>query len=196
MPTESSAAPARETLLVLPLATDAWTLAAACRQTARAFLRDSERWGSAELVAWLVGPYAQVTQHHAAYARRQTGQHGHPLPGLRDVDTRMIERVLRFARAEVSTRLESMRDPEGGARFAFGMMSAGFVARCKDTHGTSGWAPTSTPSRLADRVLSLVATDYLGGSTDYDGPVSLGRRTSISAVCPRRTTVPFGVQSA
>jgi hypothetical protein len=94
----------------------------------------------------------------------------------------MVERVIRSATEEVVATLRRTNDDEGGATFAFTMLAAGFVARCEDRGNVTGWIPTRTARRLADRVLSLLAADYLARPDDYESEL---------VVCTQCKTVEF-----
>jgi hypothetical protein len=157
-----------DTILTLPERTGSVAIADACRVTALAFLNESRHWGKAELAMWLMGPYDQLTQYVAPFARRRTGENTRPVPMMREIDARMVDRVIRNAYEEVVSTLTRTHDVEGGASFAFTMLSSGFVARCEDHGRVAGWVPTSDARRLADRVLSLLAVDYLTRPADYE----------------------------
>jgi hypothetical protein len=157
-----------DTVLTLPQQMNALSIADACRATALAFLNESDRWGKAELAMWLMGPYAQLTQYISSSSRRRSGEQAPGVPLLRDIDARMVDRVIKNAREEVIATLERTNDAEGGASFAFTMLSAGYVARCEDHGHVAGWVPTSDARRLADRVLSLLAADYLARPDTYE----------------------------
>jgi hypothetical protein len=168
-----------DTILTLPEQTGSLAIAEACRATALMFLNDSHRWGKAELAMWLMGPYSQLTQYVSP--RNGSGEYEkRPVPLLREIDVRMVERVIRSAHDEVVATLQRTYDAEGGATFAFSMLSAGFVARCEDRGSVAGWVPTSAARRLADRVLSLLAADYLSRPEDYE--VDLGVCTHCKSV--------------
>ncbi|MDB4941432.1 MAG: hypothetical protein JWP97_966 [Labilithrix sp.] len=172
-----------DTILTLPEQTGTIAIAESCRTTALAFLNESQHWGKAELAMWLMGPYAQLTQYVAPIAQRRSGEFvQRPVPLLREIDVRMVERVIRSAHTEVVATLMKVPDAEAAASFAFSMISAGFVARCEDKQHVSGWVPTSDARRLADRVLSLLAVDYLTRPADYDTELS---------VCSHCTNVEF-----
>ena len=172
-----------DTILTLPAQTGSVAVAAACRETALAFLNESDRWGKAELAMWLMGPYAQLTQYVAPHAQRRSGEYvARPVPLLREIDVRMVERVIRSAHDEVTNTLRHVSDAEAGPSFAFTMLAAGFVARCEDQGQVAGWVPTSDARRLADRVLSLLAVDYLTRAVDYESELAL---------CSRCRTVEF-----
>lgn len=157
-----------DTILTLPETTGATALADACRATALAFLNESDRWGKAELAMWLMGPYAQLTQYVSPFSRRRNGENTRAVPLLREIDARMVERVIKSARDEVVATLARTGEAEGGTSFAFTMLASGFVARCEDRGRVTGWVPTSDARRLADRVLSLLAADYLARPADYE----------------------------
>lgn len=162
-----------DTILTLPDQTGSMAIANACRATALAFLNESLHWGKAELAMWLMGPYGQLTQYVLPLARRQSGERVRSVPLMREIDARMVERVVKTAHEEVMTTLAQMSDAEGSASFAFTMLSAGFVARCEDRGQVAGWVPTSDARRLADRVLSLLAADYLTRPHDYEDDLSV-----------------------
>ena len=163
-----------DTVLTLPDRVRVVAIAEACRATALEFLNDCRHWGKAELATWLMGPYAQLTQYVAPTAQRKGGEViGRPVPLLRDIDVRMVDRVIRTAYEEVTRTLRSLESDEDAATFAYAMISSGFVARCEDKTKTPGWVPTSNARRLADRVLSLFAVDYLTSPSDYESSFSL-----------------------
>ena len=172
-----------DTILTLPEQMGSMAVADACRVTALAFLNESDRWGKPELAMWLMGPYAQLTQFGAPLARRRSGELcARAVPLLREIDVRMVERVIRAAHEEVAATLRRVSEAEAGASFAFTMLSAGFVARCEDRNQVAGWVPTSEARRLADRVLSLLAVDYFTSPDDYETEL---------AVCSQCKTVQF-----
>jgi len=172
-----------DTILTLPETMGTLAVADACRTSALAFLNEAEHWGKAELAMWLMGPYAQLTQYVAPVAQRKSGEFvARPVPLLREIDVRMVERVIRSALDEVTATLRRVSETEAGASFAFTMLSAGFVARCEDAGRVAGWVPTSDARRLADRVLSLLAVDYLTRPSDYETEL---------AVCTQCRTVQF-----
>lgn len=171
-----------DTILTLPEQMGSLAVADSCRVAALEFLKESDRWGKAELAMWLMGPYAQLTQYVSPFSRRRSGEYARSAPLLREIDVRMVERVIKSAHDEVLTTLLGVNDVEGSASFAFTMLSAGFVARCEDRGHVAGWVPTSDARRLADRVLSLLAVDYLSRPTDYENEL---------AVCTHCKTVQF-----
>jgi hypothetical protein len=163
-----------DTILTLPEQTGSMAIANACRTTALAFLSESLYWGKAELAMWLMGPYGQLTQYVSSFSRRRNGE-VRTAPLMREIDARMVDRVIRAAHDEVMATLARMSDAESAASFAFTMLSSGFVARCEDRGQVAGWVPTSDARRLADRVLSLLAADYLSRPGHYEHDLSVCR---------------------
>lgn len=215
MPKDSSDNSNVDTILRLPEEMGAIEIADGCRSAALAFLNESSRWAKAELAMWLMGPYGQLTQYVSPYSRRRSGEYARQVPLLRDIDARMVSRVVKNAYDEVIAAIEWTNDPQGGPSFAFTMLSAGFVARCEDRGHVAGWVPTVDARRLADRVLSLIAADYLARPTDYECALSVCRTCKIvefdagahdRGICDRhgssmlvpgsRTTMPYFPQGA
>ena len=164
-----------DTILTLPEQTGSLAVANACRVTALAFLNEALHWGKAELAMWLMGPYGQLTQYVSPTARRRSGERARSAPLMREIDARMVDRVIRTAHDEVMGTLARMSDSdsEGATSFAFTMLAAGFVARCEDRGQVAGWVPTTVARRLADRVLSLLAADYLTRPGTYEEELSV-----------------------
>lgn len=168
--TNLTAASHVDTVYALPRETGMGFVAEACREAALAFVNESPFWGKAELAMWLLGPYSQA-------AHRVNNTPEQAPPALREIDLAEIEQLLANARAEVVDALDRLRDPEQAARTVFAMIASGFVVACQDGNGGQGWVPTMTARRLADRVLSLFAADYLLRPTDYE------QGFAICAVC-------------
>lgn len=184
--TPPPSAPAHEsdldTILTLPSFMGCRALAAACRDAALMFINESAHWGKAELALWLMGPYSQVMRFEAAYAERRGASSERSVPLLREIDARMVDRIISTAREEVLEALRMLPDSEGGATFAFCVISESFVARCEDSRHIVGWVPTNVARRLADRVLSLIAVDYLMNPEDYENDLFM---------CPACGSVSF-----
>ena len=80
-----------------------------------------------------------------------------------------LARLLGQARLHVGLGLARVRDPDDGVAFGYSVLAAGHVYRCQDVTGAAGWVPVAQPRMsLADRVLSLVAADYLLRPEDYE----------------------------
>jgi len=67
-----------------------------------------------------------------------------------------------FARAYVLGVIRGMARAPLDVAFTIAAMQDGWVERCCDSFGRPGWVPVERPNmRLSERVLSLVAADYL-----------------------------------
>ena len=114
---------------------------------------------------WLTARYADLTKH--AVKEEEQGATGMwPVPLLKDIDVRLVDRIMSSARAEI---LETLRTIalDGAASFVLKALISGSVVRCEDASNEPTWAPGQA-TRLADRVLSLFATDDLTRPGDYE----------------------------
>jgi hypothetical protein len=152
-----------DTILTLPTATTGAELADQCREAALQFINQSKSWGKAELVMWLTGSYGPLVRHTS---KGECDSPLWPVPLLRDIDARLVDRIIESARAEILETL-ALSVHERSASFVLRALIAGSVVRCEDSNGNPAWAPTSS-DRLADRVLTLLAVDYLTRSEDYE----------------------------
>lgn len=152
-----------------------------CRDVAVAFLNGAHSgWGKRELAAWLIGPYARAT----SYVRRGTVEPS--FDGGSDIERAVsptaLARVMDDARSEVIATIGSLTVPEEGVAFAFAAISRALVVRCADELGDLGWAPFPPQRlRLADRLLSLVAVDYLARPLDYEQAFAVCERCGVVA---------------
>jgi hypothetical protein len=156
-------------------------VADSCRYGAISFLNGVlAAWGKPELAAWLAGPYRDVTR----YAREALDLAAtRTVVARRSIAPYAIDRVMREAHDEVLAVLRTLAQPDGGIAFAFSALGGSLVGRCRDDAGDPGWIPVSpTRMRLADRVLSLVAVDYLTRPEEYE---------SALAVCATCRVVAF-----
>lgn len=185
---------ARGRIAVLPEGTSGDDFAGAAREAALAFVNGAARWDKSELLAWLAGPYASLTRH----ARREDSTPTWPIPSLLDVDHRLVRRMLDAARAEVLDALARIAKDDAGP-FVLRMLIGGFIARCRDANGEPSWAPTGAAVRLADRVMSLFAVDYLARPEDYEaalGICSLCSEVLFDEVVRRRGVCDQHVESS
>jgi hypothetical protein len=160
-------------------------LADSCRYAALAFLNGTlAGWGKKELGAWLSGPYADVARRSPRYSEPPPSSALGPRPGGREIAPYAVSRVMREAQDEVVEVLRQLAQPEGGVSWVFGAVDR-LVEHTFDggIETVAQWVPVA-PSRmrLADRVLSLVAVDYLSRPEDYE---------SLLFVCSRCTLVGF-----
>lgn len=157
-------------------------VAEACRSAAIEFLdgvRDG--WGKKELVTWLTGSYHQISILRCSadeLAFADVVPHT-PRPSLRantqSVPPEDVEKTLQAARAEVLAVLERFASSDGAAEtFMWRVKSRGGLTRVEDEDGMVGLVPNEQPSqRLAERVLSLVAADYIARPLDYEERVAV-----------------------
>jgi len=158
----------RDTILTLPETIDSLAVAHGCRSTGLVFLNEAGRWGKAELAMWLMAPYAQITRYALRSDARRSTDSMRPEPELREIDARMVDRVIHNAREEVIATLQTAtNDDRSAPNFTDELIAKGFVARCEDRSHAAGWVPTGGARRLADRVISLFAADYLVRPGDY-----------------------------
>ena len=159
-----------DTVVTLPTGITATGIAQECRDAAMVFVASSKHWGKAELGMWLTSTYANVTRHASRSSEAQVW----PVPLLRDIDARLIDRIMHSAREEVIDTLAQL-SKDASASFVLRALIAGTVVRCEDSQREPTWAPTGEASRLADRVLSLFAVDYLVRPADYDSELVVCR---------------------
>ncbi len=149
-------------VLALPSRSLVATFTDGCRTAALDFVnRVAVSDDKEQLAEWLRGPYRA---HVVTLARSRT----HRL-GAASVVPSALTKLLAQTRLKVSLNLLRTRDPEDGVGFGYSALAAGLVYRAQDVTGAMGWVPVAQPRmRLTDRVLSLVAADYLLRSDDYE----------------------------
>jgi hypothetical protein len=153
-----------DTILMLPSGISSSSVVALCREAALEFINDSKHWGKAELGMWLQASYAPITK----LALKEEGDGTvWPVPLLRAIDARLIARIMQSARAEVFDALQRIAT-DGSASFVLRALISGTVIRCEDGASEPAWTPTPNASRLAERVLSLFAVDYLAHPAEYE----------------------------
>jgi hypothetical protein len=166
-------------------------VAEACRSTALKFLDGSRAgWEKKELADWLVGPYrrlALLRYSVAELAWADVLDAREAPPSTRPLTHERIQDMIERTRIDVTTRLEGFAQTDDAALFVLDARDSGSVIRCEDAHGREGFLPVDRPGmKLADRVLSLFATDYLLRRADYD---------ELCTVCWRCETVTFDAEA-
>ena len=128
-----------DTVVVLPAGFSGDDLARECRETATQFMNEASRWGKAELAMWLQGPYALATRH----ARRENGLTlvGN-VPLIKEIDVRLVDRIIRAARTEVLENLNQLVSDQSSS-FVLRALIAGSVQRVEDGYSEPTWAPTA-----------------------------------------------------
>lgn len=159
-------------------------VAAACRSAASDFVRGVRNgWTKRELAAWLVGPYHQISiLRYSSSALRSMGSR---IPFPRSsfhgpLDDRDLVRVMWDAREHVLDVVDRfvMNDSRSES-FVWHLRSIGAITRVIDCNGAKGLVPNElAPQHLTDRVLSLVAVDYVSHPLDYEDRVAICRRCS------------------
>ena len=164
-------------------------VAEACRSAAIDFLdgvRDG--WGKRELAAWLVGPYHQLSllrcsADELAFAEvvDQAPRSSSPKKCVAERD---VEKAMRDARDEVLAIVQRFASGDPSAEtFVWRVRNRGALTRVEDEMGKSGLVPNEAPAqRLVERILSLIAADYVVRPLDYEERV---------AICSTCKTVTF-----
>ena len=131
------------------------------------------QWRKTELAAWLAGPYREATERAPESVRRQhaltpyTHSSGAP-------DDEQLREVLASARQMVMTLMHGT--PRGDFEFAVEALEAGYIEQLEDTDGNHLFLPVDhARMALADRILSLLAADYLSHPADYEDRLSFCR---------------------
>ncbi len=162
-------------------------VAEACRSAAVDFLdgvRDG--WGKRELAAWLVGPYHQLSllrcsADELAFSEvvDQAPRSSSGSSGVKRVAEHDVEKTMRDARDQVLKIVQrfALGDP-AAETFVWRVRSRGALSRVEDENGCAGLVPNEAPTqRLAERILSLIASDYVARPLDYED------RVTICATC-------------
>ena len=159
------------------------SLADSCRYAALAFLNGTlGAWGKKELGAWLAGPYADVTGRGRVSDLPPSAPPSTLAPrSSRELAPYAVSRVMREAHEEAIEVLRQLAEPEGGVSFAFGAVDT-LVEHTYDgsIDNEACWVPRA-PSRmrLADRLLSLLAVDYLSRPEDYESKLFICSRCTL-----------------
>jgi hypothetical protein len=129
-------------------------------------------WECEELAAWLSGPYEALTRIATEVAHAKEGRApSSPAPPL---DRGTVRQLMIQAHRECLNVLRSMMDPEQGTSFAFKLVTMELLMRCEDAQAHGGWLPVAKSNmRLADRVQSLIAVDFLTRPEDYEAQLSV-----------------------
>lgn len=133
-------------------------VAEGCRLAALAFVLDTPLTARG-LAAWLSGPYRALVGAASDHAPVRSDQ--------------VVESAL-YARAYVAGVMRGMSHVPSDVSFSYAAMHDGWIERCRDATGRPGWLPVDRPRmRLTERVLSLVAVDYLVRPEEWlDGRIS------------------------
>jgi hypothetical protein len=144
----------------LPAETSVPSVAAACRSAFLSFVRQSGKWGKRELAEWLTSHYAKaMCLEELAPSERRPSQ---------SVQPDALQWLMRKARVEVIRGAEELLEHGADAPFLSRLAAHRYVVPVRDTAGVEGFAPTTTSAMtFADRVLSLLAADFLTWPQQY-----------------------------
>ena len=137
------------------------SVAAACRNAFLSFVRQSGNWGKRELAEWLTSHYAKATclEEEPAPSERKPRQ---------SVQPEALQWLMRKARIEVIQGAEQLLEHGADAPFLSRLSAHGYVVPVRDTAGAEGFAPAKASTMtFADRVLSLLAADFLTSPRQY-----------------------------
>jgi hypothetical protein len=150
---------------------DSMEVAEGCRSAALDLLDGIRRgYWKRELAHWLVGPYRELTLVSLSREERAWAEvvpHSHRRPAV-PIDGRLQEVMMR-AHDLVLTALARFSDRSDAGVFATRALARGAVIPFVDDFGEDGFAPVDLPGmRLVERVMSLVAADFLRRPHDYE----------------------------
>jgi len=166
----------RETIVVLPHATDITRVAEASRLAMLTFVNGARRWRTVDLTRWLHGSYALATSFVRDATRGAIDSGAGSI-----VDPRFDESLVRGVLDEChEVTLETLRaavNPVYAETVVQVALGSDLIAECQDEEGALGWAPVARPRVvLADRLVSLLAADLLTRPHDYESAFAVCRR--------------------
>lgn len=142
----------------LPRGVQILDVAEACRRAALDFVSDGPDGATSKraLSAWLGGQYLTLVTLVDEDAKRAPVRAGE------------VTEMPAFARAYVLATMRGIARSPSEVGFTIAAMHDGWIERCCDGAGRPGWLPVDRPNmRLSERVLSLVAVDYLVRPRDW-----------------------------
>jgi hypothetical protein len=142
-----------------------------CRSAALGFLANARDWNKADLAEWLQESYRPLVIGAPNPPRKMTPAYGSavsiaPAPS---VAPEALTGILENAHAEVLKMLRDLQAAPSSLDAGRAFISSNVVTRCIDDTGVAGWVAVShKSSRLAERVMSLFAADFLARPWDYE----------------------------
>lgn len=141
--------------------------AEACRAAGLAFLEGTRAgWGKRELVAWLVGPYRELSA--------QVGTESMPPPSMQSAQNAIreetLDELLHLVRVAVSSALADLL--RGDTTCVTESIRERSILEGGERDGV--WLPADRPRmRLEARVLSLFVVDYLHSARPYEADLAV-----------------------
>ncbi|MEO7111515.1 MAG: hypothetical protein ABI183_13835 [Polyangiaceae bacterium] len=165
-------------------------IADACRSAAVAFVDGvGAGWEKEELARWLLGPYHQLSMlrlsHESMRSPVVSGVFPRSNPGGIVVNDDVV-RVMWTAREEVLNVIDAFAQGTPNAEsFVWKLQAHEVFARIEDCNGDRGFVPNEAVSQhLSERVLSLVAADYVVRPFDYEDHVAVCQNCGVMTFGP------------
>jgi hypothetical protein len=146
--------------------------------------KEAAAWSKRELAAWLAGPYRDATRYAPQSVDRSEGPPSLLLDGplqlagsgpseLITCGHARLEQVLHEARERVLAIVVAA--PASDGSFAFAALEMGAVQQLDHDVGHA-FSPVDRPRmRLFERMVSLLAADFLGRPADYESKLTICR---------------------
>jgi hypothetical protein len=160
--------------LELPHDLEIASVAAWCRGAYLTFLeRALDGLSKRALAEWLWGPYrALVALGPAVYCASEDAPRSWPYRAPVRADE--IATLGHESRRSLLGVLRGMTALDADISFTFAAIHKGWVARSRDVAGRVGWVPVDRPKmRLTERLISLVAVDYLVRPAEMQGTLTV-----------------------
>jgi hypothetical protein len=141
-----------------------------CRSAALGFLANARDWNKADLAEWLQESYRPLVIGVPKPARKMTPAYGTPvsIAPTPSVLPEALAGILENAHTEVLGMLRDLQAARSSLDAGRAFIANNVVTRCIDDTGVAGWVAVShKSSRLAERVMSLFAADFLARPWDY-----------------------------
>ena len=132
---------------------------------------------NADLAEWFKGPYRRAVSP----AVTMLGRAPTPFAIARGSIDVHVDVLTLQAREEALVALRHVKSlKEQDTSFTFEARSRGFIVECRDTDGTRGLCPVDAPGmKLYERVLSLIAVDYVARPQDYEERLAICSRCEM-----------------
>lgn len=142
-----------------------------CRSAALGFLANARDWSKADLAEWLQESYRPLVVGAPKVQRKLTPAYGTPvsIAPTPSVAPAALAGILETAHWDILRSLRDLQASRSSLEAGRAFIASNVVTRCIDDTGVAGWVPVShKTSRLADRVMSLFAADFLARPWDYE----------------------------